>query len=248
MLRSLKDIQTYKVHAVDGDIGSVHSFLFDDHEWIVRYLVVDLGGWLSGRKVLVSPNIIQKADGEQKILFVALPKKKIKESPDIDKDKPVSRKKELETKKHDLPIYWGATGKAPYVFTHLPPPKMESGEGSGLNEEKEASYLRSSKEVMDYRIEARDGEIGHVEDFIVENEVPWNIRYIAIDTRNWLPGRKVLISPHWAKRISWALKELFVDLSMDDIKNSPEFVPDMPVNREYEDKLYDYYGRPKYWS
>ncbi len=87
-----------------------------------------------------------------------------------------------------------------------------------------------------------------MDDFVAETETAWNIRYIVVDTRNWLPGRKVLVSPHWAHKISWALKKVFVDHMRDKIKSSPEFDPSEPVNRKYEDILYDYYGRPKYWD
>jgi hypothetical protein len=248
MLRSLKDIQTYKIHAADGNIGSVHSFLFDEMNWIIRYLVVDIGGWLPGRKVLISPLEIKKADGEEKSLYIALTKKQIQESPDIDKDKPVSREKRLEIRKHNWPVYWEPTGMPSYIFTNLPPPEMQEEEKSRSNEEKGVSHIRSTKEVMGYHIGAKDGEIGHVDDFIVESETSWNVRYLVVDTKNWLPGKKVLISPQWVENISWTLRKVFVDLLRENIKNSPEFDPSEPVNREYENMLYDYYGRPKYWG
>jgi hypothetical protein len=248
MLRSLKDIQTYKIHAADGDIGSVHSFLFDDQDWIIRYLVVDLGRWLPGRKVLVSPKEIKRADGENKFLILALTKKEIEKSPDIEKDKPVYWEKELEVQQYGWPVYWEPSGMPSYMFANPPSPKNEEEKEPNVHEKKDTSHLRSTKEVIGYRIGARDGEIGHVEDFIVENQDPWKIRYIVVDTRKWLLGRKVLISPQWAEVISWAFKTVFVDLSQENIKNSPHFDPSEPVNRDYENKLYDYYGRRKYWS
>lgn len=108
-------------------------------------------------------------------------------------------------------------------------------------------HLRSTREVIGYHIQANDGGIGHVDDFIAGGE-DWVIRYMIVDTRNWLPGRKVLVAPTWVKRVDWAKRDVYVDLSRETIENSPEFDPSAPVNREYELRLYDYYGRPRYWT
>ena len=97
-----------------------------------------------------------------------------------------------------------------------------------------------------YHIEARDGEIGHVEDFIIDDET-WEIRYVVVDTRNWLPAKKVLIAPRWIDRVSWNDSKVYVSLSQEAIKNAPEYHPDT-LNREYESKLHDHYNRPKYWD
>jgi hypothetical protein len=107
-------------------------------------------------------------------------------------------------------------------------------------------HLRSLRSVLGYGVRAADGEIGHVEDLISETKT-WVIRYLAVNTRNWLPGKKVLISPHWTDRIGWEEKRFHVDLSQDQIKNSPAYDPAEAVNRDYENHLFDFYGRSKYW-
>jgi len=110
------------------------------------------------------------------------------------------------------------------------------------------SHLRSTNEVAGYRIQAKDDKIGHVEDFIMDDNL-WILRYVVIDTRNWLPGgRKVLVSPGWVDHISWADRIVFINLNAKAIENSPEYKPTLPVNREYEERLYDFYGRPYYWK
>jgi hypothetical protein len=106
--------------------------------------------------------------------------------------------------------------------------------------------LQSTQEVIGYYIQASDGDIGHVEDFIAD-DAAWTMRYIVIDTRNWWPGKKVLVAPQWVTAVNWGESQVQVDLRCEDIKNSPEFDPAAPVNREYEERLYDFYGRPKYW-
>jgi hypothetical protein len=101
--------------------------------------------------------------------------------------------------------------------------------------------------VRGYHIQGKDEAIGHIDDFIVDDET-WEVRYLVIDTKNWWFGKKVLVSPHWANRISWLEKTVYVDMSRQAIKDCPEWNPDAGVNREYEARLYDYYGRPVYWS
>jgi hypothetical protein len=94
---------------------------------------------------------------------------------------------------------------------------------------------------------ANDGEIGHVDDFLVDDE-NWTIRYVVVDTRNWWPGKKVLISPEWIRSVSWTDSRVYVDLSRDTIKNGPEYDPSTPLSREYENRLYKHYGRSQYWN
>jgi hypothetical protein len=101
--------------------------------------------------------------------------------------------------------------------------------------------------VIGYHIQAADGEIGHVEDFVLNDDV-WTVHYIVVDTRNWLPGRKVILSTSWIEEVDWLENKVYVNLGQEAVENSPEFDPSAPVNREYEIRLYDYYGRPKYWA
>jgi uncharacterized protein YrrD len=250
MLRSVKELRGYTIHAIDGKIGQIHEFYFDDLAWIVRYLVVDTGNWLPGRKVLLWPGVIGQPEWETQALPVGLTKEQVEHSPPITTDEPVSR--QMET---DLHTYYGWT---PYWRGGLPALGLGAAAAAEMiarpateEDEKEAQrsdpHLRSTREVIGYRIQARDGEIGHVQDLIVDDEL-WYLRYLLIDTRNWLPGRKVLVAPAWAEQVSWVERKVHVDLNRETIKNSPEFDPSMPVNREYEVQLYDYYGRPRYWG
>ena len=245
MRRSLNDLIGYTIRANDGDIGTVSEFYFDDNGWTIRYLVVDTGGWLSGRKVLISPIALAKPDWESRTFPVKLTKEQVLNSPSIDTDKPVSRQHETELHGYyGWPIYWGS-GPVFGGVQASPLMMMETvKEDEAPPEEPESdTHLRSTSQVTGNHIEATDGEIGHVEDFIVDEET-WAIRYLLVDTRNWLPGRRVLVSPRWIKRVSWAESRVFVDLTRDAIKNSPEFDPRKPVTFDYEGKLHDYYGWP----
>lgn len=245
MLRSIKEIMGYTMKAKDGDIGKVSDFYFDDEKWTMRYMVADTGNWLTGRKVLISPAAFyDKPDWANREFPLVLNKDMIKNSPDVDTERPVSRQKELDLNVYyNWPLYWHANPIQPVV----PTVAQEVIEEERTRLAKEAdSHLRSSREIFKYGIQANDGEIGHVADLIIDDE-NWAIRYFVVDTGSWLPGRKVLISPTWIKGVSWAESKVHVALLKDAIKESPSYNPAEPVNRTYEERLYDYYGRPKYW-
>lgn len=256
MLRSLQNLTDAVILATDGEIGSVDQFYFDDEKWTVRYLVVKTGSWIARKKVLISPIAVQGFDRSLNVIRVSLTRKQVEESPDLDTDKPVSR--QMEAQFHDYyrwPYYWtgaGVWGIAPYpggmIGRPYPIPSTRTDPSSGEQpEEKGDPHLRSSHTVRGYGIEATDRRFGHVEDFIFDDE-SWTIRYLVIDTVNFWPSKSVLVSPEWVGSISWADRKFRVNLTEEQIKNSPEFRPDEPINREYEERLYDYYGRPRYWS
>jgi len=244
MLRSIKEIKGYKISATDGNIGRVHDFFFDDEIWAVRYFVVDLGTWIPGRKVLIIPSVFGEAEWKTLSIPVKLTKDQIRQSPDMSTDIPVSRQEEIKLHEHYTWVpYW--TAPPPGV---APPVELLQDEKADEKELQHSDpHLRSVHEVSGYHIQASDGGIGHVEEFIVD-DTDWFIRYLVIDTRNWLPGRKVLVSPGWIDSISWRESKVFVNLPKEMIKKSPEYDPSAPVNREYEERLYDFYGRPKYWK
>jgi uncharacterized protein YrrD len=107
--------------------------------------------------------------------------------------------------------------------------------------------LRKVEEVIGCRIEGTDDELGKVQDFIVD-DATWAVRYIVVDTGNWWSGKSVILASHWIDKIDEKQGEVFVNLPREMIRNSPEWKPDQPVNREYEARLFDYYGRPTYWT
>lgn len=249
MLRSLKDLEQYYVVATDGDIGSVENFLLDDHDWAIRYMVARTDGFFQGRSVLISPMALRHADWSTRRLHVALTRDKVKGSPSIDAHLPVSRQHErANLRYYGFPYYWGAAG----VWGMGADPGVLANSGwsdaAGENPEDQGDiHLRSANEVRGYHIQGTDDAIGHVEDFIVDDET-WQVRYLVIDTTNWLFGKKVLVNPYWASRISWSERIVHIDLTRETIENSPEWDAAAAVNREYETQLYDYYGRPVYWD
>ncbi|MBD3305031.1 PRC-barrel domain containing protein [candidate division KSB3 bacterium] len=242
MLRSIDSLSGYTLLATDGEVGKVQGFFFDDTRWNIRYLVVETGGWMHSRKVLIAPAALEQPDWEGKEFPTNLTREQVQSSPDIDVDKPVSRQQQVQLQQHyEWPGYVYPT------FPPYPPPvRVSEEEKAPADEEEGDPHLRSTQEVIGYHIQATDGEIGHVEDFLADDEV-WIIRYMVVDTRNWLPGKNVLIAPEWIRDLKWAERDVFVDLSREAVKESPEFDPSSPVDREYEELLYTHYSRPKYW-
>jgi len=233
----------------ETQVGAVRDLFFDDRWWVVRYLVVETGGWLHGRRVLLPPAVVQHLDWPGRRLRVRLTCDQIEDSPQVDTDKPVSRQEMLKLENYPAwaPVAWTPEGVV------VPPITGATGAPSSEMEEDTQgdSHLRSVKEVTGYHISALDGEIGHVDELILDDRErqhgPWELRYLVVDTRNWLPGRKVLVAPIWAQAVTWEDRRVLVGLTREQIEGSPEFHPSVPVNRRYEETLYDYYGRPKYW-
>jgi hypothetical protein len=249
MLRSVNELYNYVLSAKDGQIGRCKDLLFDDRWWTIRYMVADTGKWLPGRKVLISPISLGEPDWPSRLFSIRLTKQQIEGAPPLDSNAPVGRQHEISWNRHygwshywDGVHTWGIAGSPGALYGEKVKESEENDGNSGDDN------LRSTIEVKGYRIQAVDDEIGHVEDFIVDDE-KWTIRYMVVDTRNWLPGgEKVLVSPGWIAAISWAERRVSVDLTREQVKNSPEYDPSIPVNRTYETRLYDFYGRPTYWD
>ena len=243
------NLKGYAIGATDGDIGKLVDFYFDDKFWTIRYLVAETGNWLLNRKVLISPFALGKADLSKERVNVALTKKQVEESPSMDTDMPVSGQHEaLYLDYYGYPYYW----EGPLLWGPTAYPQFSDAdrkrdeEARAMREDAYDSHLRSANAVTGYHIEAIDGDIGYVEDFIID-EKTWEIRYMVVKTQNWRPGKKVLVAPPWKDWVSWDDSKVYLDLSQETIKNGPEYHPET-LDRKYEETLYDYYKRPKYWE
>lgn len=264
---NLKGLSDCKVVASDGEIGSVTDIYFDDLHWRIRYFVVDTGDWLSpGKVVLVSPHSIGKVAKDDGVIVLDLSKEQVKRCPDIDSDKPLSRTlEEALSNQYGWPMYWlpGMDGS----FIALPgrhegdqdgDSSATGGDvaaGDGAKTEEIAPTrgkagdpnLRSVNEIRGYHIHAIDGEIGHVEDFLVEDQL-WDIQYMVVDTRNWLPGKDVVVSRLWITDIGWSDRSVVVNVKKERVKTSPEYQRMAPIDRTFEEKLFAHYDLPRYWK
>ncbi|HEX5322482.1 MAG TPA: PRC-barrel domain-containing protein [Capsulimonadaceae bacterium] len=265
MLRNMSDLVGYAIRATDGPIGHVKDFYFDDEVWVVRYLIADTGSWLSSRKVLISPISVGQSNWVDKMLSVSITREQVKNSPDIDTDKPVSRQHEMEyLGYYGYPYYWGGAG---FWGAGVYPSMMLLGIGNAGAASKFLSaqagqdraareaakhqngdpHLRSGKLVTKYHIEASDGGIGHVQGLLLDEDT-WAIRYLIVDTSNWWLGHQVLIAPQWIKNVSWPEHTVLVNLTRQAVKDAPPYDPALTLDRDDEIGLHKHYERAGYWA
>lgn len=256
MLIHLDDLQGASIRAIDGEFGVANDFYFDDEHWTVRYLVVETGGWLDSREVLVTPFSIGVPNLAEKVIPVTITREQVAGSPNIDTDQPVSRQHESDyLAYYGYPAYWGGAG----LWGGEPFPGMQSGMGSlaeaamvdrrtqteladasARQHKNDDPHLRSCANVVGYHIKASDGEIGHVAGYLVDDQ-SWAIRYLVVDTRNWWPGQKVLIPPEWIGAVNWEDATVGVELSRASVKAAPAFDPSALPSLEQEATIHRHY-------
>ena len=232
MLQSIKQLYGDKLGASDGEIGHVKDFYFDDQNWAVRYLVADAGSWLPGRQVLISPHAFPEGF-RGKSLRVNLTRKQIENSPSIESHKPVSRQYEEEYHRYyGWPYYWQGSalwGMSGFPILELPakPFPSEQAIASGPQPKRADAHLRSTQAMNGYHLQATDGIIGHVCDFMMDDK-SWAIGQLVIKTGHRLSGKEVLIPTSNVARISFDESTVFVSLTRKAVEQSPENHP-VPV-------------------
>ncbi|GGM42743.1 hypothetical protein GCM10011351_30870 [Paraliobacillus quinghaiensis] len=249
------------VSASDGELGGVKDIYFDDKLWTVRYLVVDTRKWLPGKKVLLSPISFDHVDIENGSLNVLASKETIKNAPNRDEDEPVSKQAEMELfNYYGWPNYsfglGGVVGPGPWGgYTY--PQELVDAQNRGVlqdgvsEDDANEPNLRSVNEIdgsfFGYDVEASDGEIGHVTDFVIDDK-NWKIYYIVVDTKGLLTSEHILLSTDWISNVEWESKKVSIDLNKEQFKKIKEFKTNEPITRAYEEELYSRLGKAKYWE
>lgn len=223
MLQNIKDLYGNKLAALDGDIGHVKDFYFDDKTWVIRYLVADTGTWLTGRLVLLSPHAFGRLDADGKQLHINLTRQQIENSPPIESHKPVSRQYEIDYYRHyGWPTYWAGAGMwGSSGFPVITPPAPEEVAVLQLHHHRDDKHLQSTHAVNGYHIHTPDGPIGHVSGFMVDDK-SWAIRALVVETGHWYSGKEILIKPVEVERISYEESTVFVNLSKETIQRTAE--------------------------
>lgn len=251
MLRNARQLEGFELRARDGRIGHVTDFFFDDRQWTVRYLVVDTGSWLDHREVLIAPAAVHAPEWTERVLPIDLTQDQVRHSPAIETEDPVSREHEAALARYySWPMYWGAPGFTDGLMYALPPflPAVEPPGGTARAARSastldEPQPIRRVADIRRHRVAARDGEIGHVEDFLID-DASWRIAFLVVDTRNWWFGKRVLVPPHAIHSVGWEEASVGVDMSREQIRLSPEFDASRPLATEYVDQLHRHH-RPE---
>ncbi len=265
MLNAISSLKGFDIQAKDGSLGTVNDFLFDDSTWKVRWMVVDTGRWLTGRKVLVHPSAVVSADYLSRHLKVSLTKSQVEDSPSIQQDRPVSQQMQNDlygyygwdplwgggmfgAGMYGGPMYAGGMGaiaapvSAPVYFGATA--VREAGQHAAALDEGDP-HLRSIAEVTGYHVQATDDNVGHIQDFLIDAK-SWEVRYLVVDTSNWWVGQHVLISPYAVKEMNWPERHVRLNLTRDKIKSSPRWNPADVVDDEFGRRLHTHYDWPGY--
>jgi hypothetical protein len=245
MLTTINRLLGFSLASFGEEFGKIKEFYFDDRYWSIRYAVVDTGNWLIGHKVLISPYSMIEVNHSARHLVLNLAKKDVEDGPQLDAHVPVSRQfEETYFDYYGWPVYWNG----PYAWGGYPMIIRESAARTPVELPAETwdPDLRSSAEVTGYHVSASDGDIGHVNDFVLDEET-WAVRYLVVDTGAILPGKQVLVSPHWISHISFGTKIVKLNLTQAQIHAAPEYTAETLLSRDYETLLHKYYGKKEYW-
>jgi hypothetical protein len=245
MLRNVSDMESLQIGAIDGNVGRVTDYYFDDESWVIRYFVVETHESLPRRRVLVSPIAMGQPDWNARILPVSITREQVRGSPDIDTEKPVSRQQEMGyLGYYGYGAYWGGGG---LWGAGMYPDTLQAGlldQKSG-NGHRNDPHLRSANVVMRYYVHASDGDIGHIHGLLVDDK-SWAIRYFIVNTSNWWVGHQVIIAPEWIDHVDWPESTVYVDLTRQAVKDSPRYEPTAPLDSERESVIRTHYGRGAY--
>ena len=253
MIQPISALKGFAMEASDGRMGNIVDFLFDDASWKVRWLVVDCGTWLKRRKVLIHPSAVSYVNLLDEQFEVNLTKARVEGSPEWGEHQPVSQR--MQNRLYDY-YGWDPLWGGPYLGAAVggmaspiaPTPYLGFQTGAAQSFDIDESelgepHLRSVVEVIGYHIHALDGDIGHVEDLLLDEE-DWRLRYFVVDTRDWWFGKHVLIEAASVKDIEWSDRHVFLDVSRERVKSSPPWDPMVSFNELYRKQLHEHYGWP----
>ncbi len=252
MLIKASATKGYQIVASDGSIGTVSDLLFDDATWTVRWLVVETGTWLMNRQVLLPASAIGRPDVSARTLTVNLTKAQVKDSPDVDSHRPVSRQQEVNIYDfYGVSPYWGG---AEYIGDYgywngmqfappLPSDTANPDTVARTQRSPDDPHLRSIDLLQGYYINATDGEIGHLADVLVD-EADWSLRYMVVNTSNWWQGKEVLISPRSTQSIRWMERMIDLSVTRDTVRSSPDYDASAPLPASFDADMAKHYGPP----
>lgn len=243
----MKTILGYQMTTTNGETGKVKDLLLDEATWQVRYAEVEFGPLFSKRRMLVPREKLGKPDADYLTIPAMMSTDELADCPPLEENLPVSRVYEHKLNEHlQLINYWDQYYTTPTAIpgiTHSIQIKAKPSPGDVVDPSEINTSLRSLRELQDYHVKTLDGELGHLEDLLMDDG-NWSIPFLVVDTHNWIPwSRKVLLRIAWVDSFSYTEREVHVLLTTDMVKASPTYDSSMPVNEVYEKHYYDMKGR-----
>jgi sporulation protein YlmC with PRC-barrel domain len=211
MLIAAKQMYGMPLEGSDGRVGSLYDLLFDDQSWKLRHLVVSVDRWFLGRQVLLDPEAVERIEWPQRRLRVRLTKDGVRHSPSVETDLPVARRESMAAAQV---LVWEA------YWTSI----LDTSPGIEGD-----AHLRSTKMLAGLHLHCTDGPLGHVEDFLIDDQ-PWSVRDLVVDTRNWWPGKRVRIEPALVESIDWDDREIRLSLPREQVEDRPAYEYAAPSN------------------
>jgi PRC-barrel domain len=255
MLFAVSGLEGCPIAASDGRIGAVKDFLFDDRSWQIRWVTVDTGDWLPGRKVLIHPSAIaplkippkprlpMMSPGDSLEVNVNLTRQQIEASPEAREDDPVSR--DMTALLYDYYGWdpdWGGTNIGESAIVAEAAERQAADIETGPEGE---SHLRSAAAVKGYHVHASDGELGHVENLLAD-DANWDIRYLVIATRSWWPGKIVQLAPYAVTDVDWLDRQVKLNVTRDQVRSAPAWDPLAMTDEVGEQQWRRHFGWPGY--
>jgi hypothetical protein len=198
-----------RFEGIDGRVGVLYDLLFEDQGWSLRHFVVSLDRWFLGRQVLLDPEVIERREWPERRLRVRLTKEQVRHSPGADTDLPVARREAMAAAQV---LVWEAYWTS--ILDNMP--ELEGD-----------PHLRSTKMLTGLHLHCTDGPLGHVEDFLIDDQT-WSVRELVVDTRNWWPGKRVLIEPRLVEAIDWDDREIRLLLPREEVEERPAYPQETP--------------------
>lgn len=251
MLLRTAQIENSRIRATDGTIGKVDTFLFDEDQWVLRYIVAKHGVLFFGRHVLLSPISVTGVVNDGQSVTVGLTKEQIKNAPSANLARPISRRKEEQFHRYyQIPVYWGGAGLWGSAMTPLEAGTVSyepSADEEPIAADEDEYHLRSTREVEGYRVHTTDEHVGIVAGFVIE-DTTWAVRYLRIDTKNEIGDGSLFISPHWVSEISWIERRLSLGIDTGRLAEVPTVGVEGTLSRDEEERLHEFFGQPRYWK
>lgn len=241
MKKSINELIKLDIITKDDIKGIAKDYLFDQDTWTIRYLEADFGTFFNDKRVLIPRFLLPDSYTSGTRFYIDLTKETIERCPKPEQHQPISKKYEEEIHSYyNIDWYWQQPYNvpadpigSPLYPIRVPPPAVDESTFD--------TRLRSFREVKGYNIVGSDGNLGHVEDMIVD-DLNWKIVYVVIDTSNWLPwSKKILLDISWIDQISYQNKEAVIHLHSEVVGNAPAYDPSVPVEEQYENLLHGYY-------
>lgn len=251
MILSIKDLFDYKLMTADGEAGEIKDALYDERDWVLRYVVVETGGWLSGRELLIPPSVLGAPDSARREFPVSMTRDQLSNSPPREAGEDITRRHEEDLYRYyGWEPYWvpeGAMGPLPGTVMVESPEEAAETQTAVLEERHAEPRLRSIKDTLGFKVHGVDEDLGKVDNFLMDDET-WDVRYVVLNTGGLFKSRRVPISVRWINNLDWENHALHLDLGKKDVHDSPDWDESLPLPRQYEVDLHSHYGRPGYWE